>query len=68
MNKNKKISEYDIPMLKIFGFGIAFNPRDEKIKKAADAVIEDDNLEEVLAYFSLKKFMLATARISFIRV
>ena len=43
-------SEYDIPMLKMSGFGVAFNPRDEKIKKVADVVIEDNDIGQILAY------------------
>ena len=43
-------SEHDIPMLQAVGFGIALNPADEKVKKAADVVIEDKNLRGILKY------------------
>lgn len=43
-------SEHDIPMLKAAGLGIAFNPCDEKVKKAADVVVESKNLCEILKY------------------
>ena len=43
-------SEHDIPMLQAAGLGIAFNPADEKVKKAADVVVEGKNLCEILKH------------------
>ena len=43
-------SKYDIPMLKAANLGIAFNPDDEEVRKAADAVVEGKNLCEILKY------------------
>jgi phosphoserine phosphatase len=42
--------ETDIPMLKISGFGIAFNPLTEVLASAADAVIKKKDLTETLQY------------------
>jgi len=44
-------SKYDIPMLKIVGLAIAFNPKDDEIKRAADIVINDKNMNKVLNFF-----------------
>lgn len=41
---------HDIPMLELAGLGIAFNPHDEKIKKIADHIIEEQDLKRVLDY------------------
>jgi phosphoserine phosphatase len=43
-------SEHDIPMLQAAGLGIAFNPADEKVRKAADVVVEGKNLCKILKY------------------
>jgi len=40
----------DIKILKIAGLGIAFNCKEDKVKKAADIVIEKKDLREVLGY------------------
>lgn len=41
---------FDIPMLENCGIGIAFNPEDECIKKAADIVIEEKNLDKLICH------------------
>ena len=41
----------DAPMLEKAGLGIAFNPSDEKVKEAADVVIEEKDLKRILEYF-----------------
>ncbi|MEF8848450.1 MAG: HAD-IB family phosphatase [Candidatus Thermoplasmatota archaeon] len=38
---------FDIPMFKLSGFGIAFNPSDQCVVDAADRVIYKKNLEEI---------------------
>jgi len=43
-------SKYDISMLKAAGFAIAFNPKDEEIKKVADVVIENNDIRKILNY------------------
>ena len=43
-------SKYDISMLKIAGFAIAFNPKDEEIKKVADVVVEGNDIRKILDY------------------
>ena len=43
-------SKYDIPMLKVVGFAIAFNPKDDEIKRIADVVIKDKNTKQILKY------------------
>ncbi|MFP4050872.1 MAG: HAD family hydrolase [Thermoplasmata archaeon] len=40
----------DSPMLEKAGLGIAFDPADEKVKRAADVIIEEKNLCRVLDY------------------
>ena len=40
----------DSPMLEKAGLGIAFDPADGKVKKAADVVIEEKNLCKILEY------------------
>ena len=40
----------DITMFDVAGFSIAFNPIDEETRKAADVVVESDNLMDVLKY------------------
>lgn len=44
---------FDIPMLKISGLGIAFNPDDECIKEAADYVIKDKDLTKIYQFLNL---------------
>jgi len=43
-------SKYDISMLKKASFSIAFNPKDEEIKRVADIVIKDDDIRKILNY------------------
>lgn len=43
-------SKYDISMLRVAGFAIAFNPQDEEIKKVADVVIEGNDIRKILNY------------------
>jgi phosphoserine phosphatase len=45
---------FDIPMFEICGLGIAFNPEDECVKKAADIVVHGEDLSKILPY--LKPF------------
>ncbi len=40
----------DVTMFDVAGFSIAFNPIDEETRKAADVVVESDNLMDVLKY------------------
>jgi phosphoserine phosphatase len=42
---------YDIPMLESSGLGIAFNPDDDCIRKAADVTIESKDLSEIIPVF-----------------
>lgn len=41
---------FDLSMLQVAGLSIAFNPKDEKIRKKATIVIENKNLTEILQY------------------
>jgi len=41
---------FDIPMFEVSGLGIAFNPSDECVIKAADIVIHNKNLTKILDY------------------
>ena len=43
-------SKFDIPMFNEAGFSIAFNPKDELVREAADSVIEEKDLEEILKF------------------
>lgn len=43
-------SRFDADMLKTVDKGIAFNPKDNEVKKAADKVIEDDDITKVIQY------------------
>lgn len=45
---------FDIPMIENCGIGIAFNPEDECIKKAADIIIEEKNLIKIIDH--IKKY------------
>lgn len=40
----------DITMFEIAGLGLAFNPIDEQVVRAADVVVETDDLRDVLPY------------------
>ena len=40
---------YDIPMFAVSGIGIAFNPDDECVKKAADFVVEEKDLSLIIS-------------------
>ena len=42
---------YDIPMLESSGLGIAFNPDDDCIRKAADVIVESKDLSKVIPVF-----------------
>jgi len=41
---------FDLSMLQVAGLSIAFNPKDEKIRKKVNIVIENKNLTEILKY------------------
>lgn len=41
----------DIPMFKLSGLSIAFNPKDEKLIKYADEVVYGEDLAKILPYF-----------------
>lgn len=43
-------SHFDTKMLEKAGTGIAFNPKNRKVKEAADEVIEDDDISKVIQY------------------
>ena len=45
---------YDIPLFKEAGFSIAFNTKNEQVKKAADIVIKEKDLTKLLPYLSNK--------------
>ncbi|MFZ2456472.1 MAG: HAD family phosphatase [Candidatus Altiarchaeia archaeon] len=40
----------DIPMFKVAGLSIAFNPKDESVARCADAVVEGKDLRRILEY------------------
>jgi len=42
---------FDVPMFKAAGFSIAFNTNNEQVREAADVVVEDKDLKEILSYF-----------------
>ncbi|MBN2604163.1 MAG: HAD-IB family phosphatase [Candidatus Thermoplasmatota archaeon] len=42
---------FDIPMMEICGFGIAFNPGDDCVKKEADVIVEGFDLSKIIPYF-----------------
>ncbi len=46
---------FDIPMFEASGIGIAFNPEDECVKKAADIIIEEKDLEKLIS--AIEKFV-----------
>ncbi len=41
----------DIPMFKVAGFRIAFNPKDEEVVKFADEIIYEKDMTRILSYF-----------------
>ena len=41
-------SQYDISMFEKSGLGIAFHPSDPKVREKADAVVEGDDLSEIV--------------------
>ncbi|HEX54991.1 MAG: phosphoserine phosphatase SerB [Candidatus Altiarchaeales archaeon] len=41
----------DIPMFRVAGFRIAFNPKDEEIKRYADEIIYEKDLRRILRFF-----------------
>jgi phosphoserine phosphatase len=43
-------TKFDSQIIKAAGLGIAFNPGDEDIRKAADVVVEGQDLKDVLPY------------------
>ncbi|MBS3060439.1 MAG: HAD-IB family phosphatase [DPANN group archaeon] len=43
-------SRYDKEILEAAGLGIAFNPHDDEIRKAADIVVESNNLKDLLKH------------------
>jgi phosphoserine phosphatase len=43
-------SKYDIAMFNVVGLAIAFNPKDEEVKQAADIIIEDNNISKILNF------------------
>ncbi len=46
-------SRYDIPMFNLSGLSIAFDPKDEEVKKEADITICERNLLRILDYIEL---------------
>ena len=46
-------SKYDITMFELSGFSIAFDKKDEEVKKKADATICEKNLLRILDYIDL---------------
>ena len=46
-------SKYDIPMFNLSGLSIAFDPKDEEVKKEADITICERNLLRILDYIKL---------------
>jgi phosphoserine phosphatase len=45
-------SQFDVPLFREAGFSIAFNPKDDVVKKAADLIIEDQDLRAILPWVS----------------
>lgn len=43
-------SKYDIAMLNVVGLAIAFNPKDEEVKRVADIIIEDNDISKILEH------------------
>ena len=48
-------SKYDIPLFMNSGLSIAFNPKDDLVREAADLVIEGTDLRKILPWLSNKK-------------
>jgi len=48
----------DIPMFKIAGYSIAFNPKTDEVAEYADRVVWGKNLAEILPYFKQQACML----------
>jgi phosphoserine phosphatase len=48
-------SIFDVPLFDVVGFSIAFNSRDERVKKSADVSIESKDLRTILPHFERKK-------------
>ena len=48
-------SKYDIPLFMDSGLSIAFNPKDDLIREAADLVIEGTDLRKILPWLSNRK-------------
>ncbi|MFH1328037.1 MAG: HAD family phosphatase [Candidatus Bathyarchaeota archaeon] len=48
-------SKYDLNMFKVAGLKIALNPKDEEIKKAADTVIETEDLANILSIITPRR-------------
>ena len=46
---------FDIPMFETCGLGVAFNPEDDCVRKAADVVVEGEDLSKILPF--LEKHM-----------
>jgi Phosphoserine phosphatase len=44
-------SEFDIPMLKLCGYKIAFNPKNEELIRIADEIIFSDTFYELYEKF-----------------
>jgi phosphoserine phosphatase len=45
---------FDIPMFRMSGLGIAFNPRDDCVRKSADIIIEDKDLSLIIPVLEKK--------------
>jgi len=41
-------SQYDVSMFEKSGFGIAFHPSDDKVRKRADAIVEEKDLSKIV--------------------
>ncbi len=53
-------SKYDIPLFINSGLSIAFNPKDDLVREAADLVIEGTDLRKILPWLSNKKEIIKT--------
>lgn len=42
----------DIPMFKLAGLSVAFNPKDDELRKHADYVIKDKKIRKIIAYLT----------------
>jgi len=54
LNECAAIGDYfnDIPMFKVAGFRIAFDPKDKEVVKFADKIIYEKDLTRILPYFN----------------